>query len=71
MLAVLVARGEGGVAKFAVLFVVIPALLAGIAAARARLGRFHLLFGAAGAAALGAFMWGMTILVIASEGIYE
>jgi hypothetical protein len=65
------ARGEGGLVKFVFLLVVLPGLLA-LAGARFFDRRvLEAVVGAVAAGALGALTWLLTILWLASQGVFE
>jgi hypothetical protein len=71
LVAVLGTRGEGGVAKFAFLFIGLPALLAVAGALAARKRALDTLAGALGAGLTGAGNWVLILLWLEAQGVLE
>jgi hypothetical protein len=64
-------QGEGGVAIFVFLFVGLPGLLALVGAVILGRRLLEAVVGTAAAGALGALTWFLTILWLASQGVFE
>jgi hypothetical protein len=64
-------HGEGGVAKFVFLFIGLPVLLALVAARLLDRRVGDAVLGTVAAGALGALTWFLTILWLASQGVFE
>ena len=64
-------NGEGGVAKFVFLFIGLPVLLALVAARLLDRRVGDAVLGMVAAGALGALTWFLTILWLASQGVFE
>lgn len=69
--AVFGAHGEGGIAKFVFLFIGLPALLALVGARFLSRPVVDAVVGIVAAGAFGALTWFLTILWLASQGVFE
>jgi hypothetical protein len=64
-------NGNGGATKFTLIFIGLPALLALVGARLLKRGAGDAIIGAVLAGILGAVAWFLTVLWLASEGVYE
>jgi hypothetical protein len=71
LVAVLVAHGEGGVAKFIFLFIALPALLAVAGAVATRRSIGAAIAGSVASASVGALSWMLTIVWLATQGVFD
>lgn len=71
LVAVFGTRGEGGVARFAFLFVGLPALLALAGAIAMRRRGLDVVGGAVGAAVTGALNWFLILLWLEAQGVLD
>jgi hypothetical protein len=65
------AHGEGRPAKFVFLYIGVPALLAIAGARFLRTRTIDGIIGAVGAASMGAVVWFLVLLWLASQGVFE
>ena len=71
VLAVIVVRGEGALALFVALFILLPAVLAFAGGRRLRAVQPHFALGLCGAAGVGLLLWVATLIRATSEGVFS